>query len=94
MYYTELMIRNIIRYYYDFQPSTYVMDGFDDIVCIIADFDRAVKILTPRESEIMQLIMMYGEKQAGLISRLSLSTIKFHLKNAVTKISLWLNKER
>lgn len=92
MVYTPKIIKNCICNYHGITPSDLLLCGFEDIVCILVDIDKAINIsLSPREIQVVNTIKEWGEKIAPSILEISCHTIKFHLANACNKISKYLN---
>ena len=65
---------------------------FEHIVCIVADLDNSIVLLTPRQQQVVKLVKAgYSHETISYKLNLSVATIKFHLNLAILKISTYLN---
>lgn len=107
--YDNQRIVHIIRRYYELRSSAEITSaqygyvsgsnnckhGKDDILCVLADIDRGETILSPRQLEVVKLLKMgYLNKEIGKILGLSQVTVSFHIHQASSRLSAYLNDVR
>jgi DNA-binding NarL/FixJ family response regulator len=106
MNYTANQLRRIVESYRELRSvtefSTCITDsgpkdftgnsGFEQIVCVLVDVDKAMSTLTPRQREVIALVKSgYSNATIGKKMGVSLSTIKFHIQEAVLRMAEYLN---
>ncbi|VBB09672.1 luxr bacterial regulatory protein hth signature [Lucifera butyrica] len=66
--------------------------GKDDIVCVLADIDQGITVLSSRQLTVVELLKRgYLVEEIGKILGLSPGTVKFHIQQAVFRLVAYLN---
>ncbi|MDF2564830.1 MAG: Sigma-70 region 4 type 2 [Massilibacillus sp.] len=104
--YDSQKILNIIRRYYELRSSAEVtttqygqisggssyIHGKDDIMCVLADIDRGVSVLSLRQMHVIKLLKMgYLIKEISGILGLRQVTVSFHIRQAGLRLAAYLN---
>jgi Response regulator containing a CheY-like receiver domain and an HTH DNA-binding domain len=107
--YDAKRITNIIRRYQELRSAAEItavqyrqisqgrgfIHGRDDIVCVLADIDRGIAVLSPRQLLIVGLLKAgYQTEEIGEMHGLSPATVRFHIQQAVDKLTAYLNSAR
>ncbi len=107
--YDSQKILNIIRRYYELRSSAeitaaqygYVSSGSDPahgkdyIMCVLADIDQGVSILSARQLDVVKLLKMgYLIKEISKILGLRQVTVNFHIRQAGLRLAAYLNDLR
>lgn len=107
--YDSQRILNIIRRYHELRSSTEFTvaqygqisggnggsNGKDDIMCILADIDKGVNVLSLRQMNIVKLLKMgYLIKEISEILGLQKVTVNFHIRQASLRLADYLNESR
>lgn len=104
--YDSQRILHIIRLYYELRSSAEITTahygriggesgrarGKDDILCVLADIDQGVTVLSSRQTEVLSLLKMgYLVKEISKILGLRKVTVNFHIRQAGVRLANYLN---
>ncbi len=104
--YDAKRIANIIRRYQELRSTAEITaaqyrqissgggftHGKDDIVCVLADIDQGVVVLTPRQLTVFELLKWgYQVEEIGQMLGIRPVTVKFHIQEAVLRLAAYLN---
>ncbi len=104
--YDAKRIANIIRRYQELRSTAEITaaqyqqissgggftHGKDDIVCVLADIDQGVVVLTPRQLTVFELLKWgYQVEEIGQMLGIRPVTVKFHFQEAVFRLAAYLN---
>jgi DNA-binding NarL/FixJ family response regulator len=65
---------------------------FEQIICTLVDVDHSIEMLTPRQQEVVTFVKEgYSHEMISRKLNLSITTIKFHFRKAILKISTYQN---
>jgi DNA-binding NarL/FixJ family response regulator len=107
--YDAQRILNIIRRYHELRSAVEITaaqyghvsggsgpsHGKDDIMCMLADIDRGVTILSSRQLAVVELLKMgYLLKEIGKMFGIRQDTVKSHFRQAGCRIAAYLNTSR
>ncbi|HWR44942.1 LuxR C-terminal-related transcriptional regulator [Sporomusa sp.] len=66
--------------------------GKDDIVCVLADIDQGVVILSSRQLTVFELLKRgYQVEEIGKMLGIRPVTVKFHIQQVVFRLAAYLN---
>ncbi|HWR09979.1 LuxR C-terminal-related transcriptional regulator [Sporomusa sp.] len=104
--YDSKRIANIIRRYQELRSTAEITavqyrqisngggftHGKDDIVCVLADIDQGVVVLSPRQLTVFELLKGgYQVEEIGKMLGIKPVTVKFHIQEAVLRLTAYLN---
>lgn len=104
--YDAKRIANIIRRYQELRSTAEITaaqyrqnsssggftHGKDDIVCVLADIDQGVAVLTPRQLTVFELLKWgYQVEEISKMLGIRPVTVKFHFQEAVLRLAVYLN---
>ena len=104
--YDAKRIANIIRRYQELRSTAEITaaqyrqissgggftHGKDDIVCVLADIDQGVAVLTPRQLTVFVLLKWgYQVEEISKMLGIRPVTVKFHFQEAVLRLAVYLN---
>lgn len=72
--------------------STSFSSSKEDIICVIADIDYGINVLSLRQLAVVNLLKRgYLIEEIGNILGLSAITVRFHIRRATVRIATYLN---
>jgi len=107
--YDSQRVLNIIRRYHELRSAAEITvaqyghasggsgqaHGKDDIICVLADIDQGVAVLSSRQMLVVKLLKIgYPIKDIGEILGISQVTVKMHIRQAGLRLASYLNTTR
>lgn len=104
--YDAKRIANIIRRYQELRSTAEITaaqyrqissgggftHGKDDIVCVLADIDQGVVVLSPRQLTVFELLKRgYQVEEISKMLGIRPVTVKFHIQEAALRLAAYLN---
>lgn len=69
--------------------------GKEDLLCALADFDNAFRLLPPRQKIVIRLLIQgWHYEDICCLLGVSLHTVKYHTRHGIIRMTTFLNSSR